>query len=168
MIPELARRPAPSGLADRTANPVAGQRSTPFDSGRNHFGRIVAPACGAAEGSAVRGCVARDNTPVIFTRGGSALKACQYCGPSISHSGVCPRVKAIEYHENGQLKRVEFREEPPAGTAPVRGNRPPRPSPPVVLPLLPVPIPPAVTLPWRPNDIYCTTHPDTVVPTRTA
>jgi hypothetical protein len=31
---------------------------------------------------------------------------CGYCG--MGHIGTCPRVKAIEYHENGTLKRVEF------------------------------------------------------------
>lgn len=32
--------------------------------------------------------------------------ACVYCGAW--HSGTCPKVKSIEYHENGTVKRVEF------------------------------------------------------------
>ena len=31
---------------------------------------------------------------------------CQYCG--MIHGPMCPRIAAIEYHENGQVKRVEF------------------------------------------------------------
>lgn len=34
---------------------------------------------------------------------------CPWCGP-VWHSGMCPRVEAIEYHQNGTIKRVEFRE----------------------------------------------------------
>jgi len=32
--------------------------------------------------------------------------ACPYCG--LIHGTVCPRVKAIEYHPGGTIKRVEF------------------------------------------------------------
>lgn len=31
---------------------------------------------------------------------------CRYCG--YSHDGVCPRVREIEYHQNGTVKRVSF------------------------------------------------------------
>lgn len=31
---------------------------------------------------------------------------CPYCGSG--HAGTCPRIKAIEYFENGMIKRVEF------------------------------------------------------------
>lgn len=31
---------------------------------------------------------------------------CQWCG--MYHGPKCPSVAAIEYHENGQVKRVEF------------------------------------------------------------
>ncbi len=43
-----------------------------------------------------------------FTTSGSTtiLPTCPYCNGI--HAGVCPRVKAIEYHENGNVKRVEF------------------------------------------------------------
>lgn len=34
-------------------------------------------------------------------------RKCSYCGQP-QHPGVCPMVKAIEYHENGNIKRVEF------------------------------------------------------------
>jgi hypothetical protein len=32
-------------------------------------------------------------------------QSCPYCG-MWWHSGMCPRIKAIEYHPNGQIKRV--------------------------------------------------------------
>ena len=32
---------------------------------------------------------------------------CEHCGAWHSF-GVCPRVKAIEYHPNGTVKRVEY------------------------------------------------------------
>lgn len=34
-------------------------------------------------------------------------RKCKYCGES-SHTGVCPKIKVIEYFENGKIKRVEF------------------------------------------------------------
>jgi hypothetical protein len=37
---------------------------------------------------------------------------CLWCGAT-QHAGVCPSVKSIEYHENGTVKRVEFRDAPP-------------------------------------------------------
>jgi hypothetical protein len=33
---------------------------------------------------------------------------CQHCG--FVHNHTCPRVKAIEYYENGLIKRIEFNE----------------------------------------------------------
>lgn len=37
-----------------------------------------------------------------------AVPRCQYCGEPF-HKGVCPRVKSIEYHDNGYtIKRVEL------------------------------------------------------------
>lgn len=38
----------------------------------------------------------------------AGYRPCGYCGNHIQHIGVCPRVKAIEYHPNGSVKRVEF------------------------------------------------------------
>ena len=36
-------------------------------------------------------------------------KTCDYCG-MIHLFTTCPRIRAIEYHENGAIKRVEFHE----------------------------------------------------------
>lgn len=33
-------------------------------------------------------------------------EVCEWCGES--HKGICWKVKAIEYHDNGVVKRVEF------------------------------------------------------------
>lgn len=33
---------------------------------------------------------------------------CRHCG--YTHIGQCPRIKAIEYHECGAIKRVEYKE----------------------------------------------------------
>mgnify|MGYP001594088586 CR=1 FL=1 len=38
----------------------------------------------------------------------SVLEPCQWCGMS-GHTGICPTIKAIEYFEDGQIKRVEFK-----------------------------------------------------------
>ena len=37
--------------------------------------------------------------------------ACPFCsggGVFVVHQGLCPRIKAKEYHPNGTLKRIEF------------------------------------------------------------
>ena len=39
------------------------------------------------------------------------ISNCPYCG--VGHVGTCPRVKAIEYFQNGMVKRVEFHEPKP-------------------------------------------------------
>ena len=31
---------------------------------------------------------------------------CGYCGKY--HQGICPRIKSVEYHDNGTVRRVEF------------------------------------------------------------
>jgi hypothetical protein len=31
---------------------------------------------------------------------------CEHCG--FGHLGTCPRIKAIEYHPDGTVKRIEF------------------------------------------------------------
>jgi hypothetical protein len=39
---------------------------------------------------------------------------CPYCSDDFSwttHVGVCPKVKAFEYHKDGTLKRVEFKDD---------------------------------------------------------
>ena len=47
------------------------------------------------------------------TTGGYAV-TCPHCGGT--HKETCHRIRAIEYHENGTIKRVEFHApEPVAG-----------------------------------------------------
>lgn len=39
------------------------------------------------------------------------MEECQYCSTEITkiyHTGKCDKIKAIEYHESGKIKRVEF------------------------------------------------------------
>jgi hypothetical protein len=38
---------------------------------------------------------------------------CGHCGFYAYHYGVCPRIKAIEYHPDGNVKRVEYHEPRP-------------------------------------------------------
>jgi hypothetical protein len=45
------------------------------------------------------------------TNGLFALTRCVHCG--CWHAGACPRVKAVEYHPDGTVKRVEYHEPPP-------------------------------------------------------
>ena len=33
---------------------------------------------------------------------------CEYCGRPL-HQGYCPRIRAVEYHENGTVKRAGWR-----------------------------------------------------------
>lgn len=42
------------------------------------------------------------------TADASKPQNCPHCG--MIHETTCPRIKAIEYHANGQIKRVEFLE----------------------------------------------------------
>jgi hypothetical protein len=46
-----------------------------------------------------------------LTAGGDKFAAqhCDHCGGW--HQGRCPSIKAIEYHENGGVKRVEYQDE---------------------------------------------------------
>lgn len=37
---------------------------------------------------------------------------CSYCGGY--HTGLCPRIKSIEYHSWGGVKRIEFHDGTPA------------------------------------------------------
>ncbi|MCA1571227.1 MAG: hypothetical protein LC798_13090 [Chloroflexi bacterium] len=44
--------------------------------------------------------------------------ACPYCSGPFSatvHAGSCPKVRSIEYHPNGSVKKVEFTEGSPDG-----------------------------------------------------
>ena len=45
------------------------------------------------------------------TADASKPQNCPHCGAI--HETTCPRIKAIEYHANGQIKRVEFIEPQP-------------------------------------------------------
>lgn len=54
---------------------------------------------------------------------------CGHCGAY--HTGQCPRIKAIEYYGNGQIKRVEYHD--------------PNPAP------LPSAVPPWWPMPWLPG-----------------
>ena len=38
----------------------------------------------------------------------SAVPVCGHCGSSSPHQGQCPKIRAIEYHDNGSVKRVEY------------------------------------------------------------
>ena len=45
-----------------------------------------------------------------------SMSTCQHCGNV--HTGQCPRVKSIEYHKNGKVKRVEYFDMQPAVSVP--------------------------------------------------
>ena len=36
------------------------------------------------------------------------MRSCPYCGPNVYHSGQCPRVKSVEFHPDGTVKRYEL------------------------------------------------------------
>lgn len=42
---------------------------------------------------------------------------CEHCG--MIHQQTCPRIKAIEYHDNGNVKRIEFHDQQPIDRAPI-------------------------------------------------
>jgi len=48
------------------------------------------------------------------------LHECPYCGAI--HTGTCPRIKSIEYHENGiTIKKIEFHDWSRAPLVPWKG-----------------------------------------------
>lgn len=47
----------------------------------------------------------RDDTVSLTT---SATPTCMHCGSLTPHTGQCPKIKAVEYYENGTVKRVEY------------------------------------------------------------
>ncbi len=50
---------------------------------------------------------------------------CPHCG--MGHSGTCPRIRAIEYHPNGTVKRIEFHSpQPPFGQTQTDGADDPK------------------------------------------
>jgi hypothetical protein len=49
-----------------------------------------------------------DRTDWKYTSGSCNPGQCGHCGQHHVTGGMCPRIKAIEYHENGMVKRVEY------------------------------------------------------------
>lgn len=48
----------------------------------------------------------------LMSSAASPVPYCQYCRAVASHTALnCPRVRAVEYHPDGILKRIEFHEE---------------------------------------------------------
>lgn len=50
--------------------------------------------------------------PVYYTTGldcntTTGLQYCGHCG--VSHVGMCPFIKSIEYYPNGTIKRIEYK-----------------------------------------------------------
>ena len=43
-----------------------------------------------------------------MTTAAGGHRPCPYCGAS-GHTEPCPNVEAIDYYENGSIKRIEFR-----------------------------------------------------------
>lgn len=84
------------------------------------------------------------------------LDSCFHCG--CSHTGVCPRIKSIEYFPNGTIKKVEYFD---------GGNHTPSipisPPSPQVGPFPPITIPPLVIparqTPWTVTGGMCVTTP---------
>lgn len=37
------------------------------------------------------------------------VPTCPYCGAWL-HDGLCPRIKAVEYHPDGTVKRLELKD----------------------------------------------------------
>jgi len=73
-----------------------------------------------------------------------AAPKCPHCGELQSaHKGQCHRVKAIEYHENGMVKRVEYMT--PADYCPP-------------IPIWPNPSPPSPPYPWAPTTTWGADH----------
>lgn len=50
--------------------------------------------------------IAKKTPPSALTAAPRAVGKCQWCAQQ--HEGRCPLVTAIEYHESGAIKRVEF------------------------------------------------------------
>ncbi len=55
----------------------------------------------------------------------TSTQSCRYCGESVSHAGICPRIKAIEYHPDGSIRRVEFLDNQPFPVVPAGTLLPP-------------------------------------------
>ena len=51
---------------------------------------------------------------MVTTTGLPRENACPYCSSDsvqVYHQGKCPKIKSIEYYENGTIKKVDFEEE---------------------------------------------------------
>lgn len=55
---------------------------------------------------------------VLAALHGAAQRWSRYCGLIHVGNGLCPRIRAIEYHDNGQVKRVEFHTTAPVVVSP--------------------------------------------------
>ena len=53
----------------------------------------------------------------------SGIVECGHCG--MFHAGPCPRIKAIEYYENGNVKRIEYHGAQPMQSAQLKESYPP-------------------------------------------
>ncbi len=42
----------------------------------------------------------------MFGSFSNEMKACVHCG--MWHTGVCPRIKSIEYYPNGMIKKIIY------------------------------------------------------------
>jgi hypothetical protein len=88
--------------SDPSDNPLPFSTNYPFDHRNPYYGNsswIVHPS------SAASGIMT--NAVWNWSVGPLDVK-CGLCGSVAEHSGICPRVKAMEYHPNGTIKRIEF------------------------------------------------------------
>ena len=46
---------------------------------------------------------------ISFSNGQPPCPHCSGNNTFVFHQGKCPEVKAIEYHPNGQIKKIEYR-----------------------------------------------------------
>lgn len=46
------------------------------------------------------------------------MTICPHCG--LMHETTCPRIRSVEYHENGTIKRIEFHAPQPVSAAPMQ------------------------------------------------
>lgn len=47
------------------------------------------------------------NIPTLSSGSTSTWTPCRWCG-NVQHTGLCPRVKAIDYYPDGTIKHVTF------------------------------------------------------------
>jgi len=47
------------------------------------------------------------------TTAGETPQPCPHCsggGTQVYHQGACPKIKGIEYHPNGTIKKIEYKD----------------------------------------------------------